>query len=71
MNIDTHKATYIEQIITRHARLARNTGGDDDEITARQGFLESFVGLGRPTARGREASDDLGLGRKLQVKRKK
>ena len=35
--------THLEQVVARHARLARHTGGDDDEVAALERLAELVV----------------------------
>ena len=38
----------VEEIVTRHAGLAGNTGGNDDHLAPLQGFAKAFVRSWRP-----------------------
>lgn len=49
----TQKCTYVEKVITRHTRLAGNTGRDDDNVGTLERLAQTAIG-------GEVASDDRG-----------
>lgn len=38
-----NKCIHVEKVITGHTRLARNTGGDEDDLCALESLLEAIV----------------------------
>jgi hypothetical protein len=56
------QATYVEEVVAGHPRLAGDAGGDDNDAGPRQGLAEALVGLGRPRPRRRQRPGHLGDG---------
>ena len=56
--------TYIgvEKIITGHARLAGNTGGDNNDVGTSEGLAEALIGPRRPSALAGKMAGGFGVG---------
>lgn len=57
-------STYIgvEKIITGHARLAGNTGGDHNDVGTGKGLAEAIIGSRRPSALAGKMAGGFGIG---------